>query len=252
VNRNRLREEANEILKGFDPKRAKEYPVDTTNMGKYVDHTRLKVETTRGEIAAFCDEAKQLNYAAVCFNPGYVAYAKELLAGSGVNVATVIGFPLGATTPLAKQVEARDAVASGADELDMVINVGALKDENYQLVYDDIAGVVKAAGSKAFVKVILETSALTDEEKVLASLVSARAGAAFVKTSTGFGSGGATAHDVALMKRAVGEEVQVKASTGVKTREIAVELIKAGATRLGTSSGKAILSDGSGDSGRDY
>lgn len=252
MNAAELKREANGVLKDFDLGTTKDYPVDTSNMGKYVDHTRLKVETSRAEIAAFCDEAKQLNYAAVCFNPGYVAYAKELLSGSPVKVATVIGFPLGATTPLAKQLEARDAVAAGADELDMVINVGALKDEDYELVYDDIVGVVKAAGSKAIVKVILETSALTDEEKVIGSLLSARAGAAFVKTSTGFGSGGATVTDVALMKRTVGENVQVKASTGVKTREIAVELIKAGATRLGTSSGKAILSDGSGDNDADY
>lgn len=247
-----LKREAEAILKSFDPEKAKEYPVDTSNMGKYVDHTRLKVETTRAEIAAFCDEAKELRYGAVCFNPNYVAYAKELLAGTEVKVATVIGFPLGATTPLAKQVEARDAVAAGADELDMVINVGALKDEEYQLVYDDVAGVVRAAGSRAIVKVILETSALTDQEKVIGSILSARAGAAFVKTSTGFGSGGATVHDVALMKRSVGEEVQVKASTGVKTRDIAIALIKAGATRLGTSSGKAILSQDGGDSGSDY
>lgn len=248
----KLKDDARVILRSFDPADLETYPVDTTNMGQYIDHTRLKVETTRSEIESFCREAVQFSYAAVCFNPGYVAYAKKLLAGSGVQVATVIGFPLGATTPLAKQVEARDAVAAGANELDMVINVGALKDEDYQLAYDDIAGVVNAAGSSAIVKVILETSALTEEEKVIGSLLCARAGAAFVKTSTGFGSGGATVQDVALLKRTVGENLQVKASTGVKSREIALALIGAGATRLGTSSGKAIISDGSGDSGSDY
>jgi deoxyribose-phosphate aldolase len=252
VNIDKIKEEARGIVECFDLATAKTYPVDTSNMGRYIDHTRLKVETTRSDIAAFCAEAKEFRYRAVCFNPGYVAYGKELVSGSEVKVATVIGFPLGATTPLAKQVEARDAVAAGADELDMVINVGALKDEEYQLVYDDIAGVVRSAGHKAIVKVILETSALTDEEKVIGSLLSRRAGASFVKTSTGFGSGGATVHDVALMKRTVGDTLQVKASTGVKSREIAIELIRAGATRLGTSSGKAILSESGGESGADY
>jgi deoxyribose-phosphate aldolase len=237
-----LRDEAIVILKTFDPDRAREYPVDTEKMAQYVDHTRLKIETTRSEIEAFCTEAMELSYKAVCFNPVYVEYAKNLLMGSSVKLATVVGFPLGASTPLSKRVEARDAVAGGADELDMVINVGALKDGLFALVLDDIAGVVCAAGDRALVKVIIETSALTDQEKVAACLLSKRAGAAFVKTSTGFGSGGATVNDVALMKQVVGEDVQVKASTGIKTRETAIALIKAGATRLGTSSGKAIVS----------
>jgi len=207
---------------------------------KYMDHTVLKPETVRETVARFCDEARRYRFAAVCLNPCWIAFAKERLQGSGVKVATVIGFPLGASTPATKAFEAKEAVALGADELDMVINIGALKDRDDDLVSRDVAGVVLAAG-KAPVKVIIETSALTDEEKERACRIAARAGASFVKTSTGFGKGGATPEDVALMKRVVGPGVQVKASTGVKTREDADRLIAAGATRLGTSSGPAIV-----------
>jgi deoxyribose-phosphate aldolase len=207
---------------------------------KYMDHTVLKPETVRATIEKFCDEARRYRFAAVCVNPCWIPVARERLAGSGVLVATVIGFPLGANTPAVKAFEARDAVAAGADELDMVINIGALKDRRDDLVAKDIAGVVEAAG-RIPVKVIIETSALTDEEKERACRMAARAGAAFVKTSTGFGKGGATPEDVALMKRVVGPGVQVKASTGVKTRQDADRLIAAGATRLGTSSGPAIV-----------
>jgi deoxyribose-phosphate aldolase len=207
---------------------------------KYMDHTVLKPETGREVVARFCDEARQYGFAAVCVNPCWIAFARARLAGSGVKVATVIGFPLGASTSLVKAFEARDAIAAGADELDMVVNVGALKDRQDELVARDIRGVVEAAGG-APVKVIIETSALTDEEKERACRIAAQAGAAFVKTSTGFGKGGATVEDVALMKRVVGPGVQVKASTGVKTLEDADRLIAAGATRLGTSSGPAIV-----------
>jgi deoxyribose-phosphate aldolase len=206
---------------------------------KYMDHTVLKPETVRETVGRFCDEARRYRFAAVCVNPCWIAFAKERLQGSGVKVATVIGFPLGANTPATKAFEAREAVERGADELDMVINIGALKDRDDDLVARDVAGVVQAAG-KAPVKVIIETSALTDEEKERACRIAARVGATFVKTSTGFGKGGATPEDVALMKRVVGPGVQVKASTGVKTREDADRLIAAGATRLGTSSGPAI------------
>ncbi len=206
----------------------------------YMDHTVLKTETVRATIEKFCDEARRYRFAAVCVNPCWIPLARERLRGSGVRVATVIGFPLGANTPATKAFEARDAVAAGADELDMVINVGALKDGNDELVGKDVAGVVEAAAGRP-VKVIIETSALTDAEKERACRIAARAGAAFVKTSTGFGKGGATPEDVALMKRVVGPGVQVKASTGVKTREDADRLIAAGATRLGTSSGPAIV-----------
>ena len=207
---------------------------------RYMDHTVLKPETVRETVARFCDEARRYRFAAVCVNPCWIAFARERLQGSGVKVATVIGFPLGAGTPATKAFEASEAVELGADELDMVINIGALKDRDDELVARDIAGVVRAA-RKAPVKVIIETSALTDEEKERACRIAARAGAAFVKTSTGFGKGGATPEDVALMKRVVGPGVQVKASTGVKTREDADRLIAAGATRLGTSSGPAIV-----------
>ncbi len=207
---------------------------------RYMDHTVLKPETVRETVARFCDEARRYRFAAVCVNPCWIAFARERLRGSGVKVATVIGFPLGANTPTAKAFEAKDAAALGADELDMVINIGALKDKDDDLVARDIAGVVQAAG-KAAVKVIIETSALTEEEKERACRIAAKAGAAFVKTSTGFGKGGATPEDVALMKKVVGPNVQVKASTGVKTREDADRLIAAGATRLGTSSGPAIV-----------
>jgi deoxyribose-phosphate aldolase len=207
---------------------------------RYMDHTVLKPETVRETVERFCDEARRFRFAAVCVNPCWIALARERLRGSGVLVATVIGFPLGASTPATKAFEAGDAVAAGADELDMVINIGALKDRQDELVARDIAGVVEAARGRP-VKVILETSALTDEEKERACRIAARAGAAFVKTSTGFGKGGATAEDVALMKRVVGPNVQVKASTGVKTIEDADRFIAAGATRLGTSSGPAIV-----------
>jgi deoxyribose-phosphate aldolase len=207
---------------------------------KYIDHTVLKPETTKETVAKFCAEAKQYGFAAVCVSPSRVAYAKSLLAGSDVLVATVIGFPLGTSTPLVKAFECRDALANGADELDMVISIGAVKDKDYELVERDIRAVVEAADSAA-VKVIIETSALTDEEKVKVCEIAGRCGATFVKTSTGFGAGGATAADVALMKKAAGPGVQVKASTGVKTRADADALIAAGATRLGTSSGPAIV-----------
>ncbi len=207
---------------------------------RYMDHTVLKAETVRETVARFCDEARRYRFAAVCVNPCWIAFARERLQGSGVKVATVIGFPLGANTPATKAFEAREAVGLGADEVDMVINIGALKDRDDDRVARDIAGVVEAAGG-APVKVIIETSALTDEEKERACRIAAAAGAAFVKTSTGFGKGGATPEDVALMKRVVGPRVQVKASTGVKTREDADRLIAAGATRLGTSSGPAIV-----------
>ena len=216
---------------------------------KYMDHTVLKPEATRGTVARFCEEARRYRFAAVCVNPCFVAFAREQLRGSEVKVAAVVGFPLGANTPATKAFEAGDAVAAGADELDMVINIGALKDGDDDLVSRDIAGVVKAAG-KAKVKVIIETSALTDEEKERACRLAARAGAAFVKTSTGFGKGGATPEDVALMKRVAGPDVQVKASTGVKTRADADRLIAAGATRLGTSSGPAIVGEGEGEGAR--
>ncbi len=208
---------------------------------KYMDHTVLKAATTRETVKRFCDEAKQYRFASVCVNPVHVKFVHEQLEGSGVRTCCVIGFPLGANTPAIKAAEAGEAVENGADEVDMVINIGAMKDQNYDLVFRDISGVVEAAHPRALVKVIIETCELTDEEKVKACELAVKAGADFVKTSTGFGSGGATVHDVELMKRTVGDKAQVKASTGINNREICDAMLKAGAVRMGTSKGIRIV-----------
>jgi len=208
-----------------------------------IDHTLLKANATQEEIGKLCEEARKYRFASVCVNPGYVAMSSRLLRGSGVMVCTVIGFPLGSTTPTVKAIEARDAIANGADEIDMVINIGALKSGNDQLVQDDIKAVRDATRGKTL-KVILETSYLTKDEKIRACKMSKQAQADFVKTSTGFGSGGATPEDIALMRETVGPEMGVKASGGIKNAEVAAAMIKAGATRLGTSASIAIVSGG--------
>lgn len=208
---------------------------------KYMDHTVLKPETTRETVKRFCDEARQYHFASVCINPCHVAYVHEQLKDSGVKTCCVIGFPLGANTTHIKAEEAKEAVANGADEVDMVINIGALKDKNYDYVYEDILAVVNAAHPKAGVKVIIETSALTDEEKVKACELALKANADFVKTSTGFGSGGATVEDIRLMKSVVGDKMSVKASTGINNRAICDAMIEAGAVRMGTSKGIRIV-----------
>jgi deoxyribose-phosphate aldolase len=205
-----------------------------------IDHTYLKPDTTAEKITELCREAKEYNFASVCINPSYVSLAAGLLKGSPVKITTVIGFPLGATTSTAKAMETRDAVANGADEIDMVMNIGALKAKNYDLVQKDIAAVVNAASGK-IVKVILETALLTQEEKVKACRLAKAAGANFVKTSTGFGGGGATVADITLMRRIVGPTMGVKASGGIRTFEDAQAMIKAGATRIGASASVAIV-----------
>ena len=205
-----------------------------------IDHTLLKAAATQEEIGKLCSEASKYCFASVCVNPSYVALCAKLLKGSGVKVCTVIGFPLGSTTPTVKAIEARDAIANGADEIDMVINVGALKSGNDTLALDDICAVRDATRGK-ILKVILETSYLTKEEKVRACLLSKRAGADFVKTSTGFGPGGATVEDVALMRATVGAEMGVKASGGIKDTATAQAMLQAGATRLGTSASISIV-----------
>ena len=210
---------------------------------KYIDHTVLKADTSRDTIRRFCEEARAYHFASVCVNPCHVAYAAELLAGSGVKTSTVIGFPLGANTTAIKAAEARDAIANGADEVDMVLNIGALKDGDLAYVLADIRAVVEAAHPKALVKVILETCLLTDEEKVAACRLAVEAGADFVKTSTGFSSGGATEADVRLMKETVGDRCQVKASTGINNRSICDGMLAAGASRFGTSKGILIVED---------
>lgn len=208
---------------------------------KYMDHTVLKPETVKSTVKRFCDEAKQWKFASVCVNPTHVKYVAQQLEGSGVKTCCVIGFPLGANTSFVKSVEAMEAVKNGAQEVDMVINVGALKDKDYELVYEDIKAVVDAAHPQALVKVIIETCLLTDEEKVRACELAKRAGAEFVKTSTGFGKGGATVEDIRLMKRTVGDSMLVKASTGINDRATCDKMLAAGAVRMGTSKGIKIV-----------
>lgn len=210
-------------------------------IAKYIDHTLLKPEATKDQVEKLCAEAKQYNFASVCVNPTWVKLASELLEGTDVEVCTVIGFPLGANTPETKAFESVNAVTNGATEVDMVINIGALKSGNIELVQKDIEAVVNAVKGKALVKVIIETSLLTDEEKRTACELSVKAGADYVKTSTGFSTGGATVEDIKLMRETVGPDIGVKASGGVRTSEDAKAMIEAGATRIGASSGIAIV-----------
>src|SRR5215204_709921 len=212
------------------------------NLAKMIDHTLLKPDATQQEIAQLCFEARKYGFASVCVNPTWVSLCAELLKGSSAKVCTVIGFPLGATSSEAKAFETETAIRQGATEIDMVINIGALKARDLETVARDIRGVVNAAHARnIIVKVIIETALLTDEEKTIASLISKEAGADFVKTSTGFAGGGATIHDVELMRRTVGPQMGVKASGGVRTFEDAESMIKAGATRIGASAGVKIL-----------
>jgi deoxyribose-phosphate aldolase len=210
-------------------------------IAKMIDHTLLKAEATKDQIEQLCAEAKEYQFASVCVNPTWVAYASELLKGTGVDVCTVIGFPLGANTPETKAFETTNAIENGATEVDMVINIGALKNGDDSLVERDIQAVVNAAKGKALTKVIIETSLLTEEEKVRACKLAVSAGTDFVKTSTGFSTGGATVDDIALMRKTVGPTIGVKASGGVRSAEDAKNMIDAGATRIGASSGIAIV-----------
>jgi deoxyribose-phosphate aldolase len=211
------------------------------NITGIIDHTLLKADATEEQITVLAQEAKEYSFASVCVNPTWVKKTAELLKDAPeVKVCTVIGFPLGATTSAVKAFETTNAIENGADEVDMVINIGALKDKNYDLVQSDIQAVVDAAKGKALVKVIIETALLTDEEKAKVSELAVKAGADFVKTSTGFSTGGATVEDVALMRKTVGPGVGVKASGGVRGLEDAKAMIEAGATRIGASSGVSI------------
>jgi len=215
---------------------------DHLDVNRYIDHTNLKPYARAEDIVRLCNEAKEYDFYAVCVNPYRVKLAKELLRGSDVNVATVIGFPLGATPTEVKVFEAGRALEDGADELDMVINIGALKDGDYDYVREDIKAVAELAHERgAIVKVIIETCYLTEEEKIKACELAKEAGADFVKTSTGFGTGGATVEDVRLMRRVVGDGMGVKAAGGIRTYEQALAMIEAGATRIGTSSGVKIM-----------
>lgn len=210
-------------------------------LNSYIDHTILKAEATEADIKKLCSEAAEHSFYAVCVNSCHVSLAKKELADSDVKVASVVGFPLGAAHTAAKACETEIAVSEGADEIDMVLNIGALKEGRYNYVEDDIRAVVQAAGKGgAIVKVILETCLLTDEEIVKACLLSKDAGATFVKTSTGFSTGGATAHHVKLMKDTVGDALQVKASGGIRDKATALHMIEAGADRIGASASIAI------------
>ena len=215
-------------------------------LNKYIDHTILKPEITQEQVEKILSEAKEYDFASVCVNPTWVSLAAESLKDSDVKVCTVIGFPLGANTSAVKAFETKDAIANGADEIDMVINIGALKAGNDALVLDDIKAVVDASGDK-LVKVIIEACLLTDEEKVRACQLSKEAGADYVKTSTGFSTGGATVADVALMRKTVGPDMGVKASGGARSYEDAIAFIEAGASRIGASSGVAIMNGAQAD-----
>ncbi len=210
------------------------------DIARLIDHTNLKPEATFCDIKKLCEEAKQFGFYSVCVNPFYVPYAKKQLEGSSVKVASVVGFPLGATDTASKTFEAERAVRNGADEIDMVINIGALKSKDYKTVEEDIRSVVNAVSSH-IVKVIIETCLLSDTEKIIACTIAASAGAQYVKTSTGFNKAGAKVEDVKLMRSVVGKNVGVKAAGGIHTFEEAVAMVKAGASRIGASRSVAIV-----------
>ncbi|NRG45412.1 deoxyribose-phosphate aldolase [Bacillus sp. CRN 9] len=210
-------------------------------IAKMIDHTLLKADATKEQIEKLCAEAKEYGFASVCVNPAWVKLSSDLLADTDVDVCTVIGFPLGASTPETKAFETKNAIENGATEVDMVINIGALKSGQADLVEKDIQAVIEAAKGKALTKVIIETCLLSDDEKELSCELAVKAGADFVKTSTGFSTGGATASDIALMRKTVGPDIGVKASGGVRSAEDAQAMIEAGATRIGASSGIAIV-----------
>ena len=212
-------------------------------LAKYIDHTLLKPDATEAQIEQLCAEAREYGFASVCVNSCYASLAARLLAGSDVAVCCVVGSPLGAATTAAKAFEAADAAQNGATEIDMVINVGAAKDGRWDYVEADIAGVAAAIEGKALLKVIIETCLLTDGEKNEACRAAVRAGADFVKTSTGFSKAGANAADVALMRKTVGPEIGVKAAGGIRTCADAMAMIEAGASRIGASAGIAILAE---------
>ncbi|MBZ2173661.1 deoxyribose-phosphate aldolase [Schnuerera sp. xch1] len=211
------------------------------NIASMIDHTLLKSGATEEMIKNLCNEAKKYDFAAVCVNPFYIKRAKEFLRDSDVKIATVIGFPLGANIKEVKAFETTKAIEDGADEVDMVINIGALKNKDYDIVRDDISAVVEAAKDKAIVKVIIETCLLTDEEKIKACELSSEAGADFVKTSTGFSTGGATIEDIKLMKNTIKDDMKIKASGGIRDYERAKDMIDAGASRIGASSSVKII-----------
>jgi deoxyribose-phosphate aldolase len=218
--------------------------MDIQKLTSMIDHTLLKPEATTAQIEQLCAEARRFGFASVCVNPTHVRLCARLLQGSPVRVCTVVGFPLGASLPEVKAYETRQAIRDGATEIDMVVNIGALKDKNADLVARDIAAVVNTAhASGALVKVIIEAALLTDEEKIAACRLAKAAGAEYVKTSTGFGPGGATVQDVVLMRQTVGPEMGVKAAGGIRTLADAEKMVEAGATRLGVSASVKIMAE---------
>ncbi len=213
------------------------------DIAKMIDHTELKPDATKEQILKLTAEAKKYGFASVCVNPRWTKLATEELKDSDVNVCVVIGFPLGATTTKVKAFEAKGAIKGGAKEVDMVINIGELKDKNYLYVEQEIKAIAQVAKGKALLKVIIETCLLTKEEKVKACELAKKAGADFVKTSTGFSTGGATVADIELMRKTVGKDMGIKASGGIHTRDEAIKMIEAGATRIGASASIAIISE---------
>ncbi len=239
-------ENVNKILNEFSQleqsKKTSDIKISAKDLAGMIDHTLLKPDATIFEITQLCEEAIQNNFASVCVNPSYVDDCFNFIKSSNVKVCTVIGFPLGATTTRSKFLEAEEAIKNGAEELDMVINIGKLKDKDYEYVFNDIKSIADLSRKHLCVaKVILETCLLTDDEKVAACLLAKEAGMNFVKTSTGFSKSGATVHDVALMKFVVGDKLQVKASGGIRSYEDATAMINSGATRLGASAGVKII-----------
>lgn len=212
------------------------------NIARFIDHTILKADASKEEVLEICKEAKEYEFASVCVNPSYIKLVEEALKDSGVKITCVVGFPLGANTSSVKEFETKQAIKDGADEIDMVINIAALKNRDLNMVKEDIEKVVEAAKNKT-VKVIIEACLLTDEEKVIACKIAKSAGADFVKTSTGFSTGGATIEDVRLMKSTVGENIGVKASGGVRTLKDLEDFIEAGANRIGASASVAIMKE---------
>ncbi len=232
----------NEFLEFEKSKKASDLKLSANELAGMIDHTLLKPDATLSEIKQLCEEAIQNNFASVCINPSYVETCFDLVKSSNVKVCTVIGFPLGATTTQSKFLEAEEAIKNGAEELDMVINIGKLKNKEYEFVLNEIKSIADLSKKHLCTsKVILETCLLSDEEKVYACLLSKAAGVNFVKTSTGFSKGGATVKDVSLMKFVVGDNLQVKASGGIRSHEDAIAMINAGATRLGASAGVKII-----------
>ncbi|MGQ9501565.1 MAG: deoxyribose-phosphate aldolase [Anaerolineae bacterium] len=216
--------------------------ITAPDLARYIDHTLLKPDATYAQIAQLCEEARQYGFATVCVNPVHVRLCAQLLRGSEVGVCSVVGFPLGATPTRVKCYETQQAISDGATEIDMVINIGALKSKDYDLVREEIAAVVRTCHNNgAICKVIIEAALLTDDEKIKACQLAKEAGADYVKTSTGFGPGGATLHDVMLMRQTVGPDVGVKAAGGIRTYQDAVAMLKAGATRIGASASVKIM-----------